>query len=911
MNFKLDDGLKGNCINEFFTLLKMRFSNNDFFKKTFLTVSQDKTDITDYQANSFTSICKSMIHDGAFDTLFKCICWFYCVKNDNEPKYDIDLIESTFEKIPVNENYNLKQLSDFYLKTLSDCQKNSNMSDRIRLSVHYIATKITVCKYILGFDEVEIPDGLNQSFIEQICEKCDVVKDDRFPESKKVFTFGVLCSLLQSSRWLFDQTTTDYRPVFYYAFKEKIFPLFSDCYNGTEKPASNHISFFNILNEFYFQLSVSYKSFTSYNKFNSMDPSSKEHVTFDGRSIVIENFANLLKEDFKNKDFIKKLISCSFSNVYVKDVTMPEIEIADTEIGEQLVYFIVNNPKLISYAKLSLPYYIGENLVDDLFVIGLICMFTEDKNDKYLETILENKHLISEKHLQTPYIKLLLSKLLLSCNDIKTLDTLYTLANVQISENEVKQKKKDLRVYSNKILIQLDRIEEFIKNAKGRIGKLYDKIYSTDELKNLKSRILTQIEKYGYPKEYDFKKLLGAADSFSRDGYVNVVLLHSYFPLIPKGNNGGNIMPPDDKVDGLDYRLQRPLAEITKEIDDQNILKTHYTVLDQRELWLHLKFLFEKQRIKVLKKSIFKDIENIKNAYEEKEADKFLLNELDSQVDELVKIYMSSDEDSIKKSEEALYASQRAFTKEYFGDENKNLFANLKNTSLEQTVKKYILTSDLVYNHLSSLNDNNLDFSAALISLTKALELILNEKFYTPMKAVIDADTTATNNDKPGTYNSSESLGTYIGFIWDVQKRKVPQNGNNQHVSNLYLDNGKIAIRQPGNHFDRYNGDNYLDFSILGDYFDGFKVNILDYNLPNPDETQAPLTLKFEKGNNDYNRLLFACLLDYIRAKYRNPVAHKDIIASNHFEEARKCILYKREYQDFQAALWLLLSIIK
>ena len=220
---------------------------------------------------------------------------------------------------------------------------------------------------------------------------------------------------------------------------------------------------------------------------------------------------------------------------------------------------------------------------------------------------------------------------------------------------------------------------------------------------------------------------------------------------------------------------------------------------------------------------------------------------------------------------------------------------------LEQEIRNYLVTGEIVYRLLSSREDaDSLDFSAALIPLTKAVEQILN-LIYRSMN--VWPFPGLDSKVKQSYFNYSNEKKASIEFGPGILLFKDSKYIDVKYGSNSYW----LQPHEPyqESHFKRWDGNRVVDIAALRNL--GAGRNKMSLRVDGWDRiSRQPCTVNifFTQDDNE-NRMLLAQGLDYIRVHHRNIVAHKDPVARTMVEECRDILLMTEDI------LWILLYILK
>ncbi len=308
----------------------------------------------------------------------------------------------------------------------------------------------------------------------------------------------------------------------------------------------------------------------------------------------------------------------------------------------------------------------------------------------------------------------------------------------------------------------------------------------------------------------------------------------------------------------------------------------------------------QKHLVSAIDKTINESIEHISRIREKI----VLIDEVDNekimaQLEEVTenlgkRLYLvSADKYSIENEIDKL---QKDFLKKYLPNEVElNLFDRVP-LNIQQDIKTYIVTSRVVFKFLENRPDNiDLDFSPALISLTKAVEMLLNYAYsemrlpeYEEVKDDLDKHLLDMFYKKPNRKSSLE-LGSCIFLLKDYKYINI-KNENNRYKA---IGNTKYLK----SHFENWGGNDIFDFSIISK-FSEISINV------DIDKTRGKGALYFTEDKS-YNRLVISKALEYLKNNYRNIVAHKDKVKASEAQECHELLL------QTENLLWILLYCFK
>ncbi len=250
------------------------------------------------------------------------------------------------------------------------------------------------------------------------------------------------------------------------------------------------------------------------------------------------------------------------------------------------------------------------------------------------------------------------------------------------------------------------------------------------------------------------------------------------------------------------------------------------------------------------------------------------------------------------KTERLIRQSHRDFCDRFYPDTPDFDILNSLQPDIRNELLNYFVTSEMIFRYLSEQGDESLDFTPALISLTKALEYVLfcaYEKFDVSDTVDVDSSVLGRNLERgdDGIYRKLPhlELGNLIYLLKDGKQ--------------IHLDKPNRSVRYPANkmysasHFKKWNNGVFNIGELKR--FAGLDITVSDY----PDSTQ-PFTVHFVAGGadaDDTNRATLAKALEYVKDNYRNPAAHKDRMPRSTVNACRELMLSSEQL------LWILLAV--
>lgn len=877
---------------------------------------------------SFAALCKTLVRNGDFGIVFRFILLFYTEGDDIKRVYDLDTISELFKKIKVNDNYSLDDIRGLFLAELQKNGDTDCSETFCDFSDFAVASKMTICKYILSIHEKQIPDGMPENLVKTLCEKCANIKSEHSKAYIEKFTVGILLSLANAYRFdneanelHSDKCKNDYLslaetlilPLYIkHHSRDKLFS--ATCYELSAFSEELHI----VLSSF-----LDTRAGFSYAK--------SEKVSY--KEIKADRFLEIINEKFDCKELLHKFDSCRMYNfldipkedknaIKNKNDEKAKIILSHSALGTPIVDALLCLDKTKNFLN---P--MNSNMATELFLYGITLMFLNGETEKCKTTLLEHKSGITDKYIHTPYLKLIISKLIISCDDLHDAEALKVLSKSGFSRTKLKRREKEVIKVALSLTESLIAAEKFIKGEIEEFVRLSELEPSVDEIESYKrcsrrfkrkgiDKLLYETEKIDafinslnntlkegiVPSREDYKKLRITAEAFACDQGIDLGLLRTEYPKLSSyffnKDADGNPRPncADDKIYGNTYFSSRINSILS---DSENIIDTHYPEIEQALLWYSIEDEFDKIIEFLIKRSAYDNYLYAKELLTKEQIDDGVFWEkLEKRAKEFNN-KLRYEKKNIDKAKLRIENQIKSFVKKYFPQTpDKNLYFKLSQP-VKACVEEQLLTSQLVFNYLEFLEmccqNTRFDYSAALISLTSSIELVLCEKLYKKIANNIKA---ANQNNRT---KGNPTLGDCVYMLWDIS------DNNN---SKIVVSNGKLTVTNPNRYFDYYGGNDCLDIPGLKRFKD-LDLNIHYYTPGNNGKSERIETTRRFGDDDEENRLIFACALDYIRYKFRNPAAHKELVEKSTFENAKRSLLYGKELENAQGVLWILLSILK
>lgn len=490
--------------------------------------------------------------------------------------------------------------------------------------------------------------------------------------------------------------------------------------------------------------------------------------------------------------------------------------------------------------------------------------------------------------MQVPLTEVPLVRSILETDDITAANILYgcytfEMERCERDKDEIRNEFMDMTDFLIDCREYILKAEEYTSDSK---ESWYDLLFGDGELNNVIDNVRRICQSGNIPNEAAFGKLFKIVDSFSYPSGIR---------LSPLG------IPNQDNYDKLPNALSSYLQNIGRGFSNRfdYYKKLFYQSVKLYDLRKTVRVFIQNHIDSLANATVQKTLDDIavmKSAIknENDDGNEQILSELDRIVDNLVSKLLSSQ--SRLDIETDIGKLQAKFINTYLPQENGMSLMRTLPEAYRSTVSDYLVTGEVVYRYLSSRADaDQLDYSPALIPLTKALEVILHH-VYCSMNVVDDVNlnknvrskvfTVSTNKRK-----SSLEFGPYIMLLSDYGTVHKKYNANDIVLN--------INKKHPYSHFTQWNGNNILDINKLQRFRNiNITVQTHDYDVLNT------YTVNFSNDAGK-NREILALGLQYIKDNYRNIAAHKDHVTKTSVSDCKKLLL------TTQNLLWILLSIIK
>jgi hypothetical protein len=482
-----------------------------------------------------------------------------------------------------------------------------------------------------------------------------------------------------------------------------------------------------------------------------------------------------------------------------------------------------------------------------------------------------------------PIVLTVLIRSILSATRPETANTLYGIYSYEMDRS--RREKPRMVAHIRGMLQVAEDAKAVIAQSGGKVvetGVCWEELLFGDgQINGMLARGWAAVRGGNVPNLEDYRHLVRTVDGLCFSGGIHLGILG---------------LPPQDGYDKLDFSLPRPLVLRGQGLLEQVQEAKHFysSMLQEqtrRDIHIYLQSHIYNLQQQLITDSLTR-VTKLKQELSGKEDEEQTLKAIQEIAEELNNMLLSTTlgrDDASRRVHDLMNTFARTCL-----DPADDPDLLQKVPAIRDDINNYLVTSEVVFRMLEGKRDSTMDFSAALISLTKALELVMNF-IYSRMNvsnySTLDPGIRKEVLDKNGNPKASLTMGPCIMLLKDARYINVAPFFN---TTTLLEQN---AYSDP--HYARWGGDTVLDISKLSK-FSSIPIHINGYSHGAPTEE----VMHF--GTSDtINRRLLAKALEYIKDNYRNPAAHKDILG---IDKVRSChqLLVEGEY-----LLWILLSIIR
>lgn len=479
------------------------------------------------------------------------------------------------------------------------------------------------------------------------------------------------------------------------------------------------------------------------------------------------------------------------------------------------------------------------------------------------------------------YVQVLLSRCILAADRLGAAQTLYGCYSREMDRQE--RERAGVCRLSEEVVAYLRRVKEYLRQSRAHTvdtgQSWYELLFSDGRIDGLLDAVQDVLDRGGVPSERDFGELMTLVEAFSHPTGIHLGYLK--LPNQDGYNKLENALPREMGCQGRGYLLRREscnaffnsvqMLELRRDAD--LLLRHHIAGLEERTL--------------------ADSVERLRAVRAKADGREAVLAQLDAVIDDLAFRRLKGSL-ARREVERRVEQMELAFVRKHCPERRRGLLAVLsKNGGTgSQEVRDYLVTAEIVFEMLAGRRDaDNLDFSAALIPLTKAMELILFSVYQKIRKnmdicAVDSPDIKRVYFTGRGTPKGHLEFGPLVNLLKDAPF--------------INLDSRSNRLRWGGQpytstHFHGWRVEEAVDITLLR-RLKGEQIPVQD--------TGKTVYLNFGQDDGQ-NRMLLAAGLDYIRVNYRNVVAHKDAISRTSVEECRKLLLLEKDL------LWTLLMLLR
>lgn len=524
----------------------------------------------------------------------------------------------------------------------------------------------------------------------------------------------------------------------------------------------------------------------------------------------------------------------------------------------------------------------------DFLVFLAIILLQGSKNDALTEQFLVEMYgELSPLNRQRIVIQIILLNHILNSNDFKIVNNLYGYFNY-----EMDYPKRDLStnesIFRKMILFLKDARNEIIGRNEYTMDSSrswFDVLFGNGTI----DRFISEQEKLLEENKVEYineKKLSMLVSAFSYETGIHLGILGLE-------NEDGYDKLPCAISTSLQIRGQKTLERYDKIYSYRSaiILRNVYentNIVVQRRLY---------QLQKEAARTSLKQIQTIKEkANEENEQE--MLETIDRIVQDLMEQIMLSS-GGMSYIENKLDEAQKAFIDKYHLQMSGFALIDKLPLKCKNKVREYLQTAQYVFDLLSTREFSEvIDYSAAIIPLTKTIESILHQVYIQ-----IREEGTSLEKD--------ELDEVFQKAFW--KKGQVALKDTLEFGAALFLirefkfyniKDGLLKGARPfkSDFFAKHNVNKFLKMERLKS-FAGMEIPVLvdEYPSESPNK-KAKFIVQF-KNDDTYNRMVLYAALDYIRDEFRNKCAHKDPMVKTQAEECRSILI------EAQQLLWILMWI--
>lgn len=527
-----------------------------------------------------------------------------------------------------------------------------------------------------------------------------------------------------------------------------------------------------------------------------------------------------------------------------------------------------------------------------LMAVTPYMLLSTDQQDDAADFLVRHYDEISLYDKRMLYVQVLLTRSILST---KHLDMAYTLYGSYTHEMDRKERDRDHIGQAIQGMLHLlrsaqEHIRQCNKHTFDTGRSWYNLLFGDGKIDRLLEETEADLDAGRVPDEQQFRTLLRIVEAFSYPTGIRLHLLN---------------IPNQDGYDKLENALSREIILRGQGyIDHRDEYFAFYHSISQQELRRNVDTILQHHISQLVQQTLKDSLDRVEQIRRSLQADNEGSEEI---MDKLEEVYRNLSVRLQKgflgrpEVERHIDVMEQTFRAKYCPNYQSSSLLSKLPKKLEQEIRNYLVTGEIVYRLLSSREDaDSLDFSAALIPLTKAVEQILN-LIYRNMNVRpfhgLDSKVEQNYFMNSGEKKASIEFGPGVWLFKDSKYINVKCGPNSYCL--------QPAEPYQHSHFKQWNGDHAVDISALRNL--GTGQNKMSLRVDGWDRiARQPCTINISfTQNDDENRMLLAKGLEYIRDHHRNVVAHKDPVARTMVEECRDILLMTED------VLWILLYILK
>ncbi len=521
----------------------------------------------------------------------------------------------------------------------------------------------------------------------------------------------------------------------------------------------------------------------------------------------------------------------------------------------------------------------------------LLCLAGE--SNKSIDLLINHYSDIKSLHTCLHFSLIALIRNILSCDDLAAVNTLYGF--FCSSEAIYERERRLMRAHLQSIITFMNDVRAYIKEN-DQIDvvtnkSIYDFLYSDDRVSGITDRLTDCYENDRVPDLALSQELSNALIGFKGDFGIDLGRFADRNDPIERLHTGDT--PLQYIYGGLSDSLRLTADRLYKQTDIFSLFRRLLSIENFRR---GCDVLIQNRLIELRRTAIVTKARDLALVRASALPDDVITGTIIAETEKLAALLRPDGYDRII-TERLVRESQEKFCSRFYSDRSKNLLGVLSVEDRNE-LWGYLVTSEMIFRYLDEQNDETLDYTPALISLTKALEFVL----FAAYKKLCVSDTAevepqilsrnfAQNNSGGYEKLSRLELGNLIYLLKDGK--------------HIFLDKAAATVKYPANglyptsHFKKWNCG-VFDMAMLSRFAE-LDITVSDH----PDKT-LPFTVHFSAGENaeDQNRATLVKALEYIKDNYRNPAAHKDRMGRSAVTACRELMLSSEQL------LWILLAII-